>query len=62
MEFLDLWQGIDNVYMYIEKFNYLAQYNTYHVGTIEKRTEPSALGSLSLVSEYVIQHPCECRD
>jgi hypothetical protein len=25
-EFLDLRQGADNVYEYIEKFNYLAQY------------------------------------
>jgi hypothetical protein len=38
-EFLDLQQGTDNVYEYIEKFNYLAQYGTYHVDTDEKKTE-----------------------
>jgi hypothetical protein len=38
-EFLDLWQGTDNVYEYIEKFNYLAQYGTHHVDTDEKNAE-----------------------
>jgi hypothetical protein len=38
-EFLDLRQGTDNVYEYIERFNYLAQYCTYHVDTDEKKAE-----------------------
>jgi hypothetical protein len=35
-EFLDLQQRADNVYEYIGKFNYLAQYNTHHVDTDKK--------------------------
>jgi hypothetical protein len=38
-EFLDLWQGTDIVYEYIEKFSYLAQYGTYHVDTGEKKAK-----------------------
>jgi hypothetical protein len=38
-EFLDLQQGDDNVYEYIRKFNYLAQYGTHHVDTNEKKIE-----------------------
>jgi hypothetical protein len=38
-EFLDLQQGTDNVYEYIKKFNYLAQYGTHHVDTDEKKVE-----------------------
>jgi hypothetical protein len=38
-EFLDLHQGINNVYEYIKKFNYLAQYGTHHVDTDEKKAE-----------------------
>jgi hypothetical protein len=38
-EFLDLRQGTDNVYGYIEKCNYLAQYSTYHVDIDEKKAE-----------------------
>jgi hypothetical protein len=38
-EFLDLHQGTDNVYEYIRKFNYLAQYGTHHVDTNEKKAE-----------------------
>jgi hypothetical protein len=38
-EFLDLQQGIDSVYEYIKKFNYLAQYSTHHVDTDEKKAE-----------------------
>jgi hypothetical protein len=37
LEFLDLRQGTDNMYEYIRKFNYLAQYDTRHVDTDEKR-------------------------
>jgi hypothetical protein len=36
-EVLDLQQGTDSVYEYIEKFNYLAQYGTHHVDTDEKK-------------------------
>jgi hypothetical protein len=36
-EFLGLQQGTDNVYEYIRKFNYLAQYNTHHVDSDEKK-------------------------
>jgi hypothetical protein len=67
-EFLNLQQGTDNVYEYIEKFNYLAQYGAYHIDTDEKKVElfrrglPSASGSCNLVSGYVIQRPCECHD
>jgi hypothetical protein len=39
LEFLDLQQETDNVYDYIRKFNYLAQYNTHHVDTDEKKAE-----------------------
>jgi hypothetical protein len=38
-EFLDLQQGTANVYEYIRKFNYLAQYGTHHVDTNEKKAE-----------------------
>jgi hypothetical protein len=38
-EFLDLQQGTDSVYEYIEKFNYLAQYGTHHVDTDDKKAE-----------------------
>jgi hypothetical protein len=38
-EFLDLQQGTDNVYKYIRKFNYLAQYGTHHIDTNEKKAE-----------------------
>jgi hypothetical protein len=38
-EFLDLQQGTNNVYEYIKKFNYLAQYGTHHVDTNEKKAE-----------------------
>jgi hypothetical protein len=36
---LDLQEGTDNVYKYIKKFNYLAQYDTHHVDTDEKKAE-----------------------
>jgi hypothetical protein len=38
-EFLDLQQGANNVYGSIKKFNYLAQYDTHHVDTDEKKAE-----------------------
>jgi hypothetical protein len=38
-EFLDLQQGTDNVYEYIRKFNYLAQHDTHHVDTDEKKAD-----------------------
>jgi hypothetical protein len=38
-EFLDLQQGANNVYGYIRKFNYLAQYGTHHVDTDERKAE-----------------------
>jgi hypothetical protein len=38
-EFLDLQQGTDSVYEYVKRFNYLAQYNTHHVDTDEKKAE-----------------------
>jgi hypothetical protein len=38
-EFLDLQQGTDSVYEYIRMFNYLAQYGTYHVDTVEKNAK-----------------------
>jgi hypothetical protein len=38
-EFLDLQQGTNSVYMYSKKFNYLAQYDTHHVDTDEKKAE-----------------------
>jgi hypothetical protein len=38
-EFLDLQQGTDSVYEYIETINYLAQYGTHHVDTDEKKAE-----------------------
>jgi hypothetical protein len=38
-EFLELQQGTDSLYEYIEQFNYLAQYITHHVATDDKTTE-----------------------
>jgi hypothetical protein len=38
-EFLDLHQGTDSVYEYVRKFNYLAQYDTHHVDTDDKKAE-----------------------
>jgi hypothetical protein len=38
-EFLDLHQGTDSVYEYIEKFNYLAQYCSHHVDTDDSCSE-----------------------
>jgi hypothetical protein len=38
-ELLDLQQGTNNVYEYISKFNYRAQYGTHHVDTDEKKVE-----------------------
>jgi hypothetical protein len=38
-EFLDLQQGTDSVYEYIEMFNYLAQYGTHPIDTDEKKAE-----------------------
>jgi hypothetical protein len=35
-EFLDLQQGTDNMYEYVRKFNYLAQYVTHHFDTDEE--------------------------
>jgi hypothetical protein len=69
-EFLDLQQGTDDVYEYIRKFNYLAQYGTHHVDIDEKaklfrkKTEPSSSGPLvqfhdmsfnALVSVVIVQ-------
>jgi hypothetical protein len=56
-EFLDLQQGTDNVYEYIRKFNYLAQYGTHHVDTNEKKAEPFRRGlSLPLQDRLVQFH------
>jgi hypothetical protein len=39
LEFLDLQQGTNNVYEYIRELNCLAQYDTHHVDTDEKKAE-----------------------
>jgi hypothetical protein len=36
-EFLHLQQGLGSVYEYSKQFNHLSQYNSYHVGTDEKK-------------------------
>jgi hypothetical protein len=43
-EFLDLQQETDNVYEYIRKFNYLAQFGTHHVDTDDKKAKLSRKG------------------
>jgi hypothetical protein len=54
-EFLDLQQGTDNVYEYIQKFHYLAQYGTHHVDTHEKKIELFRRGlSLPLQDRLVL--------
>jgi hypothetical protein len=56
-EVLDLQQGTDSVYEYIEKFNYLAQYGTHHVDTDEKKAELFRRGlSLPLQDHLVRFH------
>jgi hypothetical protein len=57
-KFLDLHQGTDSVYEYIEKLNYLAQYGTHHVDTDDKKAELFRKGlSLPLHDRLV-----RCRD
>jgi hypothetical protein len=54
-EFLNLQQGFDSVYEYIKKFNYLAQYDTHHVDTDEKKAELLRKGlSLPLRNHLVL--------
>jgi hypothetical protein len=56
-EFLDLQQGTDSVYEYIETINYLAQYGTHHVDTDEKKAELFRRGlSLPLQDRLVRLH------
>jgi hypothetical protein len=56
-EFLDLQQGTDNVYGYIKRFNYLAQYDPYHVVTDEKKADLFREGlSLPLQDRLVRLH------
>jgi hypothetical protein len=56
-EFLDLQQGTNNVYEYIRKFNYLAQYSTHHIDTDDKKAELFRKGlSLPLQDRLVQFH------
>jgi hypothetical protein len=54
-EFLDLQQGTDDVYEYIRKFNYLAQYDTHHVDTDEKKAELFRRGLSLLLQDRLVQ-------
>jgi hypothetical protein len=38
-EFLDIQQGTDSVYEYINKLKYLAHYGTSHVSTDDKKAK-----------------------
>jgi hypothetical protein len=53
-EFLDLQQGTNNVYEYIRKFNYLAQYGTHHVDTNEKKAELFRRGLSLLLQDRLV--------
>jgi hypothetical protein len=57
------------VYEYVKKFNYLAEYGTYHVGIDEKKEELFRNGRslplqdrLVLRRDPIIRCSCECRD
>jgi hypothetical protein len=54
-EFLDLQQGDDNVYQYIKKFNYLAQYGTHHVDTKGKKAELFRIGLSLLIQDRLVR-------
>jgi hypothetical protein len=54
-QFLDLQQGNDNVYEYIRKFNYLAQYSTHHVDTDEKKVELFKKGLSLLIQDCLVR-------
>jgi hypothetical protein len=54
-EFLDLYQGINNVYECIRKFNYLAQYDTHHVDTNEKKVELFKRGLILPLQDHLVQ-------
>jgi hypothetical protein len=54
-EFLDLQQRVDNVYKYIRKFNYLAQYGTHHVDMDEKKTEMFRRGLSLPLQDHLVQ-------
>jgi hypothetical protein len=54
-EFLDLQQGANNVYEYIRKFNYLAQYDTHHVDTDEKKAEQFRRGLSLPLQDCLVQ-------
>jgi CRISPR/Cas system Type II protein with McrA/HNH and RuvC-like nuclease domain len=54
-EFLDLQQGTDDVYEYTRKFNYLAQYDTHHVDTDEKKEELFRRGLSLLLQDRLVQ-------
>jgi hypothetical protein len=43
------------VYEYIRKFNYLAQYNTHHVDTNEKKAELFKRGLSLLLQDRLVQ-------
>jgi hypothetical protein len=51
---LDLQQGIDSVYEYIIKLNYLAQYNTYHVDTNVKKAKLFRKGLSLLLHDRLV--------
>jgi hypothetical protein len=54
-EFLDLQQGTDSVYEYIEMFNYLAQYGTHPIDTDEKKAELFRRGLSLLLQDCLVQ-------
>jgi hypothetical protein len=53
--FLDLQQGDDNVYEYIKKLNYLAQYGTHHVDTNGKKAELFRRGLSLLIQDCLVR-------
>jgi hypothetical protein len=54
-EFQDLQQGEDNVYDYVRKFNYLAQYGTHHVDTDGKKAELFRRGLSLPIQSHLVQ-------
>jgi hypothetical protein len=55
-EFLHLQQGTDSVNEYIRKFNYLQQYDGYHVDTNEKKAELFRNGLSFLLQDCLVLH------
>jgi hypothetical protein len=53
-EFLDLEQGNCSVFNYTRQFNTLAQYDTYHVDTYEKKANLYSVGLTIHLQEHLV--------